>query len=450
MKKLLCLLMTVWLMPGYSQTQATKTSFSLQEAQEYALQNGYSVTDKRLEYEKARKTIKETAAAGLPQITADAQYTYNAKILGQPVPANLFDPNAPEDKIAYAPFGVPHQTRANLSLNQLIFDGSYFVALQATQVVKDIASLDIQKAEIDIRTDVANAYYGVLVTREAREIAQENLKVIEENYRETKALYENGFLEEQDADQLELLMNNLSNNVRNFSRQEELAYQLLKFYMGLPLETEVSLTSTVDELSALNNSETVLLTDQFLLENHIDYRIAQNNLRAASLQLKNEKAGYLPSLSFFALHSQLNADNNDFNAFSYDRFWADGTSLGLNLNWTLFSGLARPAKVQKAKIDVQRTQLAITITQSQLQLAYEQAKSDYQFAVDNYNTQKKNVVISQKIRDRTLIKFKEGLSSSLELTQAENQLLTAQSDYLNAMQSLLTAKENVQKAIGKL
>lgn len=449
MRKLLCLLGFAWLMPGFAQTEPTST-YTLIQAQEYALKNGYGVTNKVLDYEKAKKTIKETASRGLPQVTADAMYTYNAKILGQPIDASFFNPSIPEGQISYAPFGVPHQTQANINVNQLIFDGSYFVALQATQVYKDIADLDVIKAKIDIKTDVANAYYGVLIAQESLKLAQKNVNVIESNFKETKALFENGFVEEQDADQLELLVNTQKNNLRNAQRQEELAMQLLKFNMGMSLTETISVTSTIEELSTIEESTPSALGNTLNLDNHIDYRIAQNNFKAAGLQLKNEKATYLPSVSGFLRHSQLNANNDNFNAFNYDTFWADGTSMGLSVNWTIFNGLGRSARVQSAKIDVQRSELAVDITNNQLRLNFEQAKSNYQFALDNYKTQKKNMEISEKIRNQTSIKYKEGLSSSLELTQTENQMISAQNGYLSAMQNLLTAKQDLIKATGQL
>ncbi len=448
MRKLLCLLGFAWLTPGYAQTEPTQTKFSLEEAQEYALKNGYSVLDKRLEYEKARKTITETASRGLPQITASGRYTYTPQIPAQAVPDGTF--SAPDGQPDLIQFGIPHQTVGTLSANQLIFDGSYFVALQATRVFKDIANLDITKSEIDIKTSVANAYYGVLVTRKAKKLAKENLTVIDENLREISALYESGFVEEQDVDQLELLKNNISNQLANFERQEILSLQLLQFNMGISLDQNIALSDSINDVAAIAESPTVQSTSNFNLDKHIDYRIAQNNFKAASLQFKNEKAAYLPSLSFFVQHTQTNFSETGFNAFDYNTYWVPGTNLGLNLNWNLFSGFARSSKVQKAKIDITRTELALDITESNLTMAYNRAKSDYQFALDNYMTQEKNVGISTKIRDRTLIKFKEGLSSSLDLTQAENQLLTTQSDYLNALQGMLTAKENLKKAIGQL
>jgi outer membrane protein len=448
MRNILCLIGFAWLVPGFAQTQPTKTSFSLAEAQEYALVNGYTVTDKRLEYQKARKTIRETAAMGLPQISATGQYTYTPQIPAQALPDGTFGPEDGQPDLVE--FGIPHQTVGTLSANQLIFDGSYFVALQATRVYKEIAQLDMNKAEIDIKADVANAYYGVLVAQEGILLAKENLKVVSENFNEVNELYKSGFVEEQDADQLELLMNNQMNQLANMQRQKNLAVQLLQFNMGMGFQKQIELTNSIEDLTSfIDNNAGVANMGAFSLEQHIDYRIAQNNFQAASLQLKNEKAAYLPSLSGFVQHTQTNFNESEFNAFNYNTYWVPGTSLGLSLNWTIFSGLARPARVQKAKIDVQRTQLAIDITENSLNLAYAVAQGDYQYALDNYATQKKNVAISKKIRDRTLIKFKEGLSSSLDLTQAENQLIATQSDYLQALQNLLTAKENVQLALGQ-
>ncbi|MGB0175705.1 MAG: TolC family protein [Owenweeksia sp.] len=432
---------------GYAQVE--DRFFSLEEAQAYALKNSYSVVDRRLELEKAKQTIRETRASGLPQVTASAQYTNNIQIQGQPVKAQVFDASAPPDLIIYAPFGVKNQTVASISVNQLLFDGSYFVALQASKVYEDIANLDVNKSEIEIRSSISTAYYTVLIAREARVLAEENLEVIKKNYSEVKALYDNGFVEEQDVDQLELLSNNVSNQLNNAQRQELYIKQLLMVALGMPLEGDIVLTDSLDDMMELSTNESLLNEAGISVEDHIDYRIVSNNNRAATLQLKNEKAMYLPRVSGFLQHSQLNADDDNFNAFNYNTYWAPGTSIGFGVEWSLFTGLARSARVQKAEIDLDRTEVAMKATNDQIRVNYARARSNYLFALDNLETQKKNMDISRKIRDKTLIKYREGISSSLDLTQAENQNLEAQQNYLNALQNLLNTKEELILAIGK-
>tara|TARA_R110001592_G_scaffold23456_3_gene91998 strand:+ start:37661 stop:39010 length:1350 start_codon:yes stop_codon:yes gene_type:complete len=429
--------------------QADATRFSLAEAEDYAAQHAYTVQDKVLEFEKAKKTITETAAMGLPQISASFGYSYNAQIPESPIPARFFDPNAPEGEFATVAFGVAHQNQAQIQVNQLLLDGSYFVALQASKVFKETKRLDKEQAEIEARKNVAQSYYGVLVAQKTKGILEKNLKVLSDNFRETRKLYENGFLEDQDVDQLELLINNLQNNISNTERQLDLAYQLLKFNMGMPLDKSIELSTSLEELITPAQIAVGLSLDSFNVENHITYRSTLANERAAQLSLANEKAKYYPSLGAFATHSQSNFGNEFNDVFNFNTYWIPGTTIGASLSWNVFTGLARHAKVQKAKIDVDRISVAKEATEGQLDLAYERASSDYKFAIDNYNNQLRNLELSEKIRNRTLLKYKEGLSSSLELSQSENQLLQTQTNYINAILNALNSKEALEYALGK-
>lgn len=423
--------------------------FSLEEAQEFAARNAYTVQDKDLEVEKARKTIRETAAMGLPQINASFGYSYNAQIPEQPIPARFFDPNAPEDEFATVAFGVAHQNQAQVQLSQLLVDGSYFVALQATKVFKETKALEREEAEIEARRNTAQSYYGALVAQETADILRKNLETLKANYEETRKLFENGFVEDQDVTQMELLVNNLQNNLRNAERQVKLAHQLLKFNMGVPLEEEIVLTSTLDDVIQPVRSDASLASYPFQVDQHITFRNMLSQERGASLQLSNEKAKYFPTISAFINHSQSNFANEAADAFSFDTYWIPGTTIGASVNWTIFAGMGRQAKVQKAKIDLDRIRVAKEATESQLTLQYNQAISDYYYSLDNLNNQMRNRTLSERIRDRTLRKYQEGLASSLELTQAENQYLEAERSYISAILNVLNAKEALEYALGK-
>jgi outer membrane protein len=171
--------------------------------------------------------------------------------------------------------------------------------------------------------------------------------------------------------------------------------------------------------------------------------------KGASLQLANQKAKYYPTLNGFVNHSQSVFSNDASSVFTFDTFWIPGTTIGASLNWNIFMGFARQARVQKAKIDLDRLQIAKTATESQLQLEYEQARSNYTFALDNLNNQTRNRALSEKIRNRTLRKYEEGLSSSFELSQAENQYLDSERNYINAILSVLNAKEALEYSLGQ-
>lgn len=449
MKKTLLLLMAIIGLSLSAEAQKESKAFSLQEAQDYAAQHAYTVLDKALDYEKARKTIKETAALGLPQISASWGYSYNAQIPEQPIPAQFFDPNAPEGSFTTVAFGVAHQNQAQVQVSQLLLDGSYFVALQATRVVKETKRLEKEEAEIEARKNTAQSYYGALVATQTRDILQNNLEILEANFKETVKLFENGFVEDQDVSQLELLVNNLRNNVNNANRQVKLALQLLKFNMGIDLEEEVILSSDLEEIIAPVKLDATLAGESFTVDQHISYKTLLTQEKGARLQLANERAKYFPTLAGFVNHSQSNFANEFNDVWSFDTYWIPGTTVGASLNWNIFTGLGRQAKVQKAKIDLDRIAIAKQATETQLELQYQQALSDYNFAMDNLNNQMRNRGLSERIFNKTLRKYKEGISSSLELTQSENQYLESERNYINALLNLLNAKEALEYALGK-
>lgn len=430
--------------------EAPVMRFSLEEARNYAVEHAYLVQDKDLEFRKARETIRETAAMGLPQISGSFGYSYNAQIQEQPVPAQFVDPNAGPDDFVTLAFGVAHQNQGALQVSQLLLDGSYFVALQASRVFKETKRLEQEQAQMEARRNAAQSYYGVLVAERTRTILRDNLRTLQENFEETRKLYENGFTESQDVDQLELLVNSLRNSLQNAERQVILAHQLLKFNLGLPLETEIELSQDLESVLSPEDVALLVNNEEPPLERHIEYRTVLSQEKAARLQLANERASFYPKLNATFSHTQFLFSNDIGDMFDFGATnWIPGTTIGASLSWNIFSGFARSARAQKAKLDVDRLQVAKELTNNQLRLEYQRTASNYQFALDNYQTQRRNLKLSENIRDRTRRKYREGLSSSLELTQAENQLLDSQRDYVNAIQNLLNTKEELEYAMGR-
>lgn len=432
-----------------------RRSFSLEEAQTYALTHNYIIRDMQFEIEKAQQTIRETAALYYPQISGSYGVTYNAIIQPIAFPAEaagfILGRPAPEgQEFVYANLGGGKwQSTTGLNANWYIGDVSNFLAKKATEVLKEMRRLDKEESELNVNAEVAKAYYNVLLARENMAVLSDNLESLKKNQYEIDQLYENGFLEEQDADQIALVVSTLQTNLENVRRQEVLALQFLKFQLGIPIEESIEATDPLEKFTAASEAELAALNAETLkVEDHITYRKIESQYKGAVLAYKNEKADWYPSLSFNASYSNFYV-TNEFDPLNLNTYWAPSSFIGGTFQMDLFTGFARPAQIQKAKIDIYRTEIAKELTQNQLKLQLEQAKSDYLFALENYRDQQKNVEISQKIRDRTRIKYGEGLSSSLDLSQAENQFLEIQGNYIRSIQGLLYAKEDLEKALGK-
>lgn len=424
---------------GYSQEV---NSYSLQQAQEYAVQNSYNSKTAQMDVEKARRRVKEITAVGLPQVDGNLSYQNYLKLPVTVIPADFV--GGPAGSFETVSFGTEHSMTADITANQLIFDGSYIVGLRAAKTYVELSRNNQVKSEIDIRNQVAQAYYMVLAAEENAEILVENATRVEQIYNETKALYESGFVEEQDADQLKLNKMNIENSIANAKRQVVIARNLLKFQMGIPIADSLSLSDNIETLVASSNQPAFLM-QEFDLNRHIEYKIMETRIRAGELTLRNEKAAYLPKLSGFFTHQQ-QAPSNEFNYLS-DAVWYPSTFWGINLRVPIFSSFMRHNKVQQAKIDLDIAKVQQTQVEESLRMEVENARSNYAYALDSYETAKENLALAESIKNKTTIKYKEGLASSLELAQTETQYLTAQGNFIQSLLNLLNGKSQLDKAL---
>jgi outer membrane protein len=422
--------------------------FTLADAFRYADKNSYLLETSQLEIEKARKQIQEITAIGLPQISAGADYNYSPQIPQQPVPAIFFDPNAPEGEFITVGFGVAHSSTASLKLNQLIFDGTYLLARQGSILFKEIKQDELTKSRAEVRDAVAKSYFNVQLAVEAQKVLEDNIESLSKNLKDVKALYESGFVEEQDAEQLEYLVNGLKLDVDNAKRNKILAEKVFKFTIGMPLDSGVILSQSLEDLYFQNVTGQSITAQAFDLTKHIEYQIVENQEVGASLQLKRTQWAYAPTINGFVTHSQSNYNDENFNLVDFNSYWIPATIMGFSVNLPLFTSMARPARVAQARIDLQEVQIAKEQVGESLLLEYEQAKSDYIYALERVQNENRNKEITKRIRDKTLIKFSEGISSSLDVTQAQNQYLNTESNFLSAALGLLNAKSRLDKVLG--
>jgi outer membrane protein TolC len=416
--------------------------FSLKEAQDYAVKNSYNTRIAQEDVVKSKKRVNEITAIGLPQVKGSVAYQNFLKLPVTVVPADFFggDPGS----FQAVTFGTDHNMTADVTANQLIFDGSYIVGLQAARTYLELSKNNLVKNEIEIRQQVAQAYHMVLAAEKNEEILKKNLETVNTIHKETKALFENGFLEEQDADQVLLNKMNLQTSINNAQRQVKIAYNLLKFQMGMPIENEIALTEDIEGM-VNSKSDAAHLDTAFTMENHIDYKIVMTNVRASELSLKNERSAYLPKLKGFFTHQQ-QSPSNEFNYFS-DAEWFPSNFWGINLEVPIFSSLMKHNKIQQAKIDLDIANIQRIQMEENLRLQVDNARSNFAYALDNYHTAEENLSLAQRIKDKTNTKYKEGLSSSLELAQAENQYLTAQGNYIQSLLNVLNGKTELDKAL---
>ena len=329
-----------------------KTVFSLTEAEQFSVENSQKIKNAQLDLEASEKKIWETIAIGLPQISGEAKFQNFIDIPTTVVPAITFNPMAAPGEVAELKFGTEFNTTASLSASQLIFSGSYLVGLQTSQTFKAVSEFNKIKTELDIKENVMKAYYGVLAAEKTVKTLTEINATSKAIYDDTKAMYDQGLIEEDNVTQLSLNVLTSKNSLRAAKRQLEDAKMFLKLQMGMKLSDLVSLTSKFEEVIATMDAKVSEVSSD--ASQNINYLMMNKQLELGVLNVKYEKSQYLPTLSAFISHSQ-QAMGNEFDAFSGGT-WYPTTVWGLNLSVPIFSSGMRKAKVNQASISLLQTE----------------------------------------------------------------------------------------------
>lgn len=407
-------------------------SLSLKQAQEIAAENAYNVRLAETDIETARQQVKELTATGLPQVNGSIGYNDNIGLPVQLVPGDFFGQPGQDIEVQ---FGTKYSANAGLSVNQLLFSGSYLVGLQAANAFLEKSREDKAKSVIDIRKTVAEAYFLVLATEEGINIIDSSLSITRKLTEETRITFENGMVEETDFDQLNLMVSNLEVSKSNSLNMLKIARSYLYFHLGYPENTEVILTqdiaSLIEELKPL-----ALIEENFDLFSNIDYRIMKRQQELAALQLKQQKSLYLPSLSAF-LNYQTQAQRANWDFFDSKGKWYSSSVWGVNMSIPIFSSGERRAKVNQARAQVEKTLVAGEQVERSLKIQYKNTADELKDALLTYGTSNQNKELSEKIFRRTGIKYQEGISGSLDLLNTQRQYLDSQSQYINAALNVL-------------
>lgn len=425
---------------------STKSLFSLSEAQEYALINNTEVENARLDILIAKKKIWETTAIGLPQVSASLGHNYNIDLPTQLIPANVFNPEAPEDEFMEMKFGTDHSSTFDLQATQIIFSGEYIVGLQASRIYRQLSENQLKKTEKDIKQTISNSYQLILIAQERRNIIEKNIKNTQMIFQDTKALFEGGFAEETDFNQLQINLSTLNNALRSANRQISNLEDLLKFQMNIPNEESIQLTDSLSyllsQMNISSNSE-----HQLNEEEHIDYKIISTQENIQKLNLKREKSTFLPTVSAFYTHQE-NLMSNNFEVFNGGS-WYPANIIGVKVQIPLFSSGQRLSKVSQARIELDKVQNSKQMLSQSLLLKANSAQAEYDNAIDQYNQEKENRKLSKKIYDNYQIKYKNGMVSSMDLTQSQLQYLSTEDSYFQSIFTLLDAKDKLNTALGR-
>ncbi len=419
---------------------------SLQDAINYALKNNRNAKNAQRSVEAANELKWETIASGLPQIGVSLDYNYWLKQQISLIPSEFFGGNPGE--FSEIIFGTKQTMSVTANLSQKIFDGSYLVGLQSAKVFLEISKNAQKKTVLDIRKSVINAYGNVLLAEESEKILEKNLQVLEINFNETSKIYENGLIEEESVEQLQITLSRVKNNLLNARRLKDLAYKMLNLTLGIDVDSAVNLSDNLKFLTDENIVISLLNADEDI-EQTIDYKIAKNDTDSKELLVKLEKSKSLPTLNAFINGGYL-GNNNSFDFLNTSQKWFGLSLIGVTMRIPVFSSGMRIAATKRAKINLEQSRDNLIETEQIIKLEILKAKSAYKFAIEEYNNNQKNLRLAERIEKKNQIKFFEGISSSFDLRQAQAQLYKSQQELLQSMLEVINKKADLETALNQI
>lgn len=470
MKRSLPLLVLLfWSVGAYAQQAAQ--SFTLEQCIEYALKNSINAQNATIDEYIAAARVKETVGLGLPQISGSASLVHNQKLQrffgtysDDPNAFSFFPKNisgAQNGDILAAQnfFQLKSSGNASLSINQLIFNGSYLVGLQAASAFKDLSTKAADQTKEQIIQQVTKAYYGVLINKERIQLFGSNISRLDTLLRNTKALNQNGFAEGIDVDRIRVAYNNLVVERDKFSNLNQLGLELLKFQMNYPFDQTIDVVGNIQDLKVETNLNSY--KEGWDYKNRPDYRVLEVNRKLQELNIKNQYASAVPSIGAFANLGYATQSSTvgglfktassvkDNGTVGPDK-WYNFSQFGVSMNIPLFSGLQRHYKIQQEKLTLQKIDNGFKSMKNAIDLDIAQSSIMFENALKSLAAQKENQELASNIARITKIKYEQGVGSNLEVIDAENSLRTAQTNYYSALFDAMVAKVDLDKAYGKL
>ena len=419
---------------------------SLNDCIELAIENNENLKNSKLEERVSKALSKEYLSIGFPQINFDGGLQYNHDVPKSLIDISRFMPGVPEGTEQEVQFGQTYDGRVDLFVNQMIFNGSYFVGLSAARELVRLSEKLTERNEIDINESVQKAFFTVLNTKSRIDLVEANLNRLNTLLGQTNELYINGFIEKLDVDRIQVAYNNLKSEKIKADRFYKLSKEVLNFQIGLPVGTDIELTGELTE-EVINNFNYNL--DDFDYSKRIEYSILQTDKNLKFYDLKNNRSQYLPQI-YANYNYGYNTSSSNYDLFFDSNRWKSFGTVGLKIIIPIFDGFLKRSKINQSKYKIEQVENQMMFLERSINLQINQSISNYENTKESLLISKQNLELAQNVYLATEKKYKEGVGSNLEVIDSNNSLKIAQNQYYNSLYESIIASIDIKKTLGTL
>ena len=414
-----------WILSAQPSTPNEPQSLSLEQAVNFAVEHNKELQVSQMNIELRNKMVTEAVSQGLPQVTGSLGYSTNFGY---------------EASFGEGAIKMKDQANVSVSVSQLLFSGEWILGIQTSKIAKQMAAQQVDITELDIKETVYNSYYTILASERLMEIVKVNLENMNKIQNHTENMYKAGTAEITDVDQIRITVGQLKNSLLAMQRTVDVNYNLLRLQLGLQAGTPITLTDPLENFLE-EGSFLKLAIQQFDVNKNSQYQLMQTQEELQKKMVGLKKWAYAPTISgSYSYQYQLKKGG----------FMNIPNSASITMSIPVFSGLQRKAQLDQEKITLEQTTLNKSLLEDQLNLQEEQYKFALKNAMEDYQLQKENILVAKKVLENYQHKYNAGAVSSLDLTQANNNYLTAENNYTSACLTLLQAQTQLEKLYNEL
>jgi len=441
------ILLTGFLLTGGKTFVRAQTvhALTVQEALDLAKKNNISVKTARTNLQIQEQVNKSVTSGALPSVSGILTTTAYLATPVSVIPQGAFGGGQPAAPLTVS-FTPKYNATAGVTLKQSLFDGQVFVGLKARTTALDYSSKEIDLAVENISVNVYKAYYQLLVSRTQVELLDADIRRAAKLLNDTRVMNENGFAEKLDVDKAQVQLANLETSKQNTENTITNGYLTLKYLVGLPAADSLVLTT---EFKEENLTGGIPMDLQYHYEDRYDYQYLQLSGKLGQYDIKRYKAVYFPTIDLNGAFYK-NAFNNTYDLLTKGGSWYSNSYVGLSINVPIFSGFSKDANLKKARLNYTQITDQIENLKENIDLEVRQSRNNFLNAIKTMNNQKENTRLAESVYNQTKKKFESGLASNTDVTNAQTDLIQAQTNYINALYTSIIAKVDYLKAIGKI
>ncbi|MGC8750360.1 TolC family protein [Hydrotalea sp.] len=440
-------------------------AFSLQQCIEYAHKNNAQIKNALLNVQIQQQINRGVTSAALPQLNGGISTNYYPNVAVQSFPNFIAAATygvlvqegvkngagnpivAPSDfGYVQAQFGTPYNATASVALSQILFDGQVFVGLQARATSMQYQQKNVEVTEENIKANIYKVYYQLVVSKTQVALLDANIERFQKLLHDTQEMYKNGFAEKLDVDKTSVQLANLQTEKQKTLNSIAVGYLGLKILLGMPVKDSLILTDNINEDAIKDN---VLNDTAYQYINRKDFQYLQLVKKLNQYNVKRYQMSYLPTVTLSGSFAK-QAFRSQFNFFDKKGDWFTASAIGLNISVPLFDGFAKDSKIKQSRLELKQTDNSLDALKLSIDNDVKTAQLNFASALETLDFQKKNMQLAETVYNQTKKKYEVGTGSNTEITSAETDLKTAQTNYVNALYDAVIARVDYLKATGKL